>query len=219
MVIPVEISMTIDPALTTNRRSDATAACIVGCDFFENWWVLVCRKYKAVPSVVSERLLRLIGMFQPRTVLIESAMADVEMVARLQAGIAENQYQTSISSYHPLVDEKKGERGKPARIEGLEGRFVDRKIFLQIGGCDDLEEEYVDWEGVDGGKDDALDSLAMQRRAALPSRHSSIEQAEGALEDDPDEYDSPWEKQAAERSKGGRNVIAQVGRSSLALRA
>ena len=41
--IPVEVSMTIDPAQTTNRRSDSTAVTVVGCDADGDWWVLIAK--------------------------------------------------------------------------------------------------------------------------------------------------------------------------------
>lgn len=211
--VPVEITMTLDPALTTNRRSDSTGVTVVGCDAESNWWILIAKQYKAVPSVVADNVLRWIGAFQPRVCLIESAQADAGMVSRIQDGIRDLGVRTEITSYHVLRDEKKGERGKAGRIEALEPLFREGKVYVHRGACDAFLEQYNAWPDVD--HDDVVDALAMQRRVVIPSRHSTIEDAEGELEDDPDEdADAPWNRQ-----KPVRNLIARVGRSSQALRA
>lgn len=211
--VPVEISMTIDPALTTNRRSDSTGVVVVGCDHDENWWVLIAKQYKAVPSVVADQVLRWIGAFQPRVCLIESAQADVGMVSRIQDGIRDMGLRTEITSYHPLRDEKHGERGKQQRIKALEPLFRDGKIFIHRGACEPLLDQYSHYPALE--HDDVIDALAMQRRCVMPSRHSTIEEAEGALEDDPDEDDDApvWAQ-----VRPARTLIARVGRSSQALR-
>lgn len=210
--VPVEITMTIDPALTTNRRSDSTGVIVVGCDHDENWWVLIAKQYKAVPSVVADQVLRWVGAFQPRICLIESANADVGMVSRIQDGIRDMGVRTEISSYHPLRDEKHGERGKQQRIKALEPLFRDGKVLIHRGACEALLDQYNRYPGLE--HDDVIDALAMQRRVVIPSRHSTIEDAEGEIEDDPEDEENPWLRKQANR----RNLIARVGRSSQALR-
>ena len=164
-----------------------------------------------MPSEVGDHILRWLGAFRPHTCLIESAQADVGMVSRISDGIRAMGLKTEIRSYRAQGDEKKGERGKAARIEALEPLWREGKVWLHRGACNALVEEYNGWPDVD--HDDAMDALSMQRKAAVPSRHSSIEEAEGELEDDPEEEDSPWVPRPQ------RQVIARVGRSSLALRA
>lgn len=211
-IVPVEVTMTIDPALTTNRRSDSTGVTVVGCDAKGVWWVLIAKGYKAVPSVVADHALRWIGMFHPRVVLIESANADVGMVSRIQQGIRDLGVRSELQSYHPLLNEKKGERGKGQRIEALEPLFRDGKVAIHRGACDALLEQYDGWPDVD--HDDVFDALAMQRRVVVPSTVSTLEEAEALFTDEDDEDDLS----AANEGRSSASLMAKVGRSSQRLK-
>jgi len=216
-IVPVEVTMTIDPALTTNKRSDFTGYTVVGWDKESNWWVLMARQVKASPSTVADEMLRIIGMFNPRTCLIESAQADAGMVARIQSGIQAMGAQTTVKSYHVLRDEKHGERGKKQRIEALQPYFYEKKIWIQTGACDPFLEQYNKWPDTIDGHEDVIDALAMQRRQCTPSAYSVVEEAHDlymAAEYDPEDED---ENEMAQERKDNRVLVGRVGRSSQTL--
>jgi len=216
-LIPVEVTMSVDPAPTVSRRSDFTGVTVVAMDANKVWWVLIARAYKATPSVVGERIIEWVSMFKPRTLLIESAQADVKMVERVTHGIRDLGVRTTIQSYAALRDEKAGERGKGARIGSLEPLFRFKEIRLQRDACDALLEEYDKWEATGNSHDDVLDALAMQFKVVQPSTVKTVEEAERQFykytEDDDEES-----REVAAEAHAGLAVIARTGRSTQVLR-
>jgi hypothetical protein len=184
-LVPVRVTMCIDPTVTANATSDWTGITIVADDADDHWWVLRAIRLLEVPSVVGERAVALIREFQPQIVQIESAQADVEMVGRIQRAISEERIPSVISSYHPLRDERMqtGRRKKSARIEALEPRFRNGKITLMRGACEALYDQYRSWPDVEGIGDDVFDALAMQVGVAKPCRFKTFEEAQTEIYD------------------------------------
>jgi hypothetical protein len=219
ILIPVEVTMTVDPAPTVSRRADFTGVTVVACQNtkpFPTWWVLIARAYKATPSVVGDELVKIASMFRPRTLLIESAQADVKMVERVTHGIRDLDLRTTIQSYRALGDEKHGERGKGQRIAALEPKFKNGEMRLQRDACDALLEEYDKWEATGNSHDDVLDALAMQIKVAIPSTVSTIEEAERNYLRSEEETDD--EEEMAADVREGQPVVARTGRSSQVLK-
>lgn len=166
--IPMNVSMTIDPAPTNNKKSDANGIVIVGCDYYSNWWVLHGEGVRKAPAPMAEYVARLIARYGVSICSIETGQADPEFVARLQTIIKDQELGCAIVSYSALQDEIRGERGKDQRIHAVSYKFVDRQVWIRRGAqCRDLLSQLDNWPTVD--HDDVLDALSMQRHVARPS--------------------------------------------------
>jgi predicted phage terminase large subunit-like protein len=193
---PVRVTMTIDPTLTASGTSDWTGITVVATDGNGEWWILCALRYREVPSVIGERASELIRKYVPSICRIESAMADVEMVARIQKTIQAERLPTTIQSYNPmLADEvrRSGRRKKTARIEALQPRFASGKIHLHRDLTAALIDQYRHWPDVD--HDDVFDALAMQIGLAKPCEWRSMSEAKfRLLEADDEEAGSIYEE-------------------------
>lgn len=179
---PVRVTMTVDPTLTANQTSDTVGITVNATDADGGWWVLVARRYLEVPSVVGERIIELVRIYRPAVLRIESANADVGMVARIQQVISAENIPTVITSYSVLQDEDAGGVGRPsrrkknARIEALEPHFRNMMVHLHRDTCEALYDQYINWPDVD--TDDVFDALAMQFGLAKPCRFRTLADAQ-----------------------------------------
>jgi hypothetical protein len=209
---PVTTYMTIDPTVTANRTSDWTGMTVNAVDADDHWWLLVARRYLEVPSKIGESALDLIRRYRPARCRIESANADIDMVARIQRGISDEGLPTVLESYHPVRDEVQatGRRKKTARIEALEPRFRNGGISIHRNTCEALYDQYKGWPDVEN--DDVFDALGMQYGLAKPCRFRSIDdaRAEGLNAEDTEEtgqlFGSTF-KHSLRRADGSIRVI------------
>jgi predicted phage terminase large subunit-like protein len=169
-IVPLNVSMTVDPAPTAGRRSDATGITVVGWDFESNWYVLHGEGIRKVPSEAATHILNIISKFRPKTCAIETGQADPTMVARLSEGLRDGEMKCGILSYSALQDERKGMRGKDQRIEALEPILRSGTVYF-VKGCQvrDLMIQ-LDQYPAPGAHDDVIDAFAMQRRFIQPSK-------------------------------------------------
>lgn len=219
--VPVRITMTLDPTLTATGYSDWTGMSMVATDAEGFWWVLFSTHYLEVPSRIGEIALAHIRKYKPAVLRIESAMADVEMVSRIQRGLQDEHLPTVIESYNPNRDEAASgttrravsARSKAARIQALEPRFRGRRIALARGACEALYDQYRNWPDVE--HDDVFDSLAMQVGLAKPCQYRTLRDAEVKmlLEEDTERPDDFWkgyvEGAMAERKMGRAGASSQ----------
>jgi hypothetical protein len=183
-VIPVRVTMTVDPAPTVGKYSDFTGITVVGCDWEENWWLLWAEQIKKPPSEAGQHILNLTRRFYPEVIGIETGQADPTMVARLQQGLRDIEFQCGIQSYSALQDERKGMRGKEQRIEALQTFFYERRIIInKLAPMRELLYQLDNYAG-DGSidHDDILDALAMQRIFVRPCQLRSPEDLADDLE-------------------------------------
>ena len=210
---PVRVTMTIDPTLTASGTSDWTGITVVATDGNGEWWILCALRYREVPSVIGERASELIRKYVPSICRIESAMADVEMVARIQKTIQDERLPTTIQSYNPmLADEvrRSGRRKKTARIEALQPRFAAGKIHLHRDLTSALYDQYRHWPDVD--HDDVFDALAMQIGLAKPCEWRSMSEAKfRLLEADDEEAGSIYREYRA--PQGATHAFGRAGLS------
>jgi hypothetical protein len=216
--IPVNVSMTVDPAPTSGKRSDPTGIVIDACDYFDNWWILHGEGVRKTPSALADYCIILIVRYGVRTCSIETNQADPEFVSRLQTLLKDGDIDCSIVSYSALQDEAHGERGKDDRIHALNYKFVDHQVWVRRGSqCRDLLNQLDGWPTVD--HDDVLDALAMQRHVAQPHFLRTIEDQNDFFEAI-EEMDS-WGPNGPPRQTEKRGFIpngCSTGRSSLTLR-
>jgi hypothetical protein len=179
---PVRVTMTLDPTLTASQTSDRTGITVNATDALGHWWLMYARAHLEVPSRIGDIAVDLLRRYRPSVLRIESANADVDMVARIQRAIMLEDLPTVIASYSVLQDEPGGGSGKPsrrrknARIEGMEPRFRNGEISWHRGTCNDLYDQYIHWPDVDN--DDVFDALAMQYGIAKPCGYKTLDEFE-----------------------------------------
>lgn len=217
-VVPVNVTMTIDGALTTvlsaaKGTSDLMGVVVNAVDSDDNWWVLHAEGFRKIPSEQAARVLYLIRHYLPRTVVVENAGADVNFMATLAEGIgdieAEFELKITLQSYSAVRDEAAGRRGKAQRIEALEPRHYQGKIAYARGRCQELIRELDAWP--DPVNDDVADALAMQRACAKPATLAA-QTAQRDLDEEAEERAS-WGPDGPPKPEGKRR-IAQVGRGA-----
>lgn len=169
-VVPVYVSMTIDPAPTVGPDSDFTGITVVGCDANGRWYVLWAEAMKKLPSAGADHVVTLIVKYAPSVCGIESDKADPEFVSRIRERLTEFGIECAIQSYSAVRDEVPGTRGKGQRIEALEPYFREGFIWLRRGApMRDLLHQ-LDRYGAGLEHDDVLDALSMQRLFVRASR-------------------------------------------------
>jgi hypothetical protein len=220
LMVPVYVTMTIDPALMSNPRNDEMGVVINGTDYDENWWILHAEGFRKVPSQQASTCLYLIRHYLPRVVCVESAGADAEFMDRLSLGIKDindrqgPDRQISLVGYAALRDELPGLRGKGQRIESLEPRAREGRIKLAKRTTSQLYRQMDGWPNLPN-HDDVIDALAMQRHVA---KKCALKTAVGAFDVlEADEEKMSWgpngkPAQAAALVLG--RAIAQVGRGT-----
>jgi predicted phage terminase large subunit-like protein len=160
--IPLYVVLGIDPALTASASSDNFGINVVGFDPDKNWWVLESQEWRKLPSDATHEIIKLLFKYEPDSILIESANADVEMMERITRVIHEAGMKTVIRSYSALQDEPHGQRGKDQRILSLEPKFHQGNVKIRKGMCGSLLRELDNYPSLD--HDDCLDQLAMDRK-------------------------------------------------------
>lgn len=186
--IPVNVSMTIDPAPTSGKRADFTGITAVACDYAGNWWILHGEGVRKTPSDLADYISMLIGMYGVNICCIETGQADPEFVSRLQSKLSDMTLKCSIVSYSAIQDEGRGGRAKETRIEAMQYLFADRKVWIRRGAqTRDLLAQLDGWPTID--KDDVIDALSMQRHVVMPSELKNDQDFSGLLEEI-EEFDS-----------------------------
>ena len=197
LVIPLKVSMQIDPASTANVDSDATGVVVQGWDARDKngdyrWWFLEAREFRVVPSEMTFSLVEMLKTYVPEALVIEAAAADPELVSRLTLAIRELGLPTIIKSYSALRDErgrgsdlyseKRGRAGKDQRIKALEPIFRERRALMRRGRCAPLASQLLKWPNVD--HDDVADAASMGRLVAAPCQQRTIVEVQDRVEDD-----------------------------------
>lgn len=170
-IIPVRVTASLDPALTSAKTkgnsTDFYGFTVVFTDEFGHWWIHEAFKFRKVAKEASDTVMQMLMRYEPETLITESGGLDAEFQDRLSQGIKEFDLPTTIQSYLAIQDETlaKGMKGKWARIEALNPRFVKNTVHIRYGLIDLLKQlkGYPDLDD-----DDVIDSLSMQRIIALP---------------------------------------------------
>jgi hypothetical protein len=210
--VPIDIHMTYDGTLSANAGSDFVGVTINGVDAEDNWHILSSKKYKELPSTMTEIICLQLMVFRPTYLWAEPGCISAEMMADVQKFISEHELPTAIR------DLKLSRRGgaKAARINALNTRYKKGKIRLQQGPwCRDLVEEMDQWSGIcDLDHDDGLDSLSMQSEVAKPCGIKTLSELfEEDPRDDPNWVDPGFLGDWKARPWQGINIAEGAKRS------
>jgi hypothetical protein len=192
--VPVDVHMTYDGTLTANSGSDFVGITINAVsaenkDRDETWYILSSKKYRELPSTMTDIVCLQLMVFRPLYLWAEPGCISAEMMADVQKFISLHELPTAIRDLK--LSKKAGAKEK--RINALQTRYKKGQIRLQEGPwCRDLTEEMDLWTGIaDLEHDDGLDSLSMQSGIAKPC---GIEKLSELFEEDPrddPEWDDP----------------------------
>jgi phage terminase large subunit-like protein len=162
--VPISVAMMIDPALTASASSDSFGINVVGFDSQGNWLVLESRELRKLPDEATFDIVELLMDYEPNVLIVESANADVSMMARIGEAAQDLRSKCNIVSYSALQDEARGQRGKAQRIGALQPLFNQKKVYLRRNRCGPLVRQLDLYPGIE--HDDVLDSLSMGRKAS-----------------------------------------------------
>lgn len=161
-LVPIFVTLAMDPALTAAASSDNFGLNVVAFDPERDWWVLESQEWRKLPSQATRDIIGLLLKYEPDCFLVETQNADVQMMSELTGFIRDSGMQTMIRSYSALQDERPGRAGKDQRILALEHKFHAGKMHFRKGMCGAVIRELDNYPSLD--HDDCLDALAMCRK-------------------------------------------------------
>jgi hypothetical protein len=130
----------VDFAYSTNRKADFTAIVVVGCDHFNNYYILDIERFKTDKiSDYFEKILKLHIKWDFRKIRAEVTSAQEVIVKSLKEDyIRANGLALAIDEHRPT-------KNKEERIEStLQPRYANKQIWhFKAGNCELLEEELI----------------------------------------------------------------------------
>lgn len=161
--IPVWPAIMVDPALTASASSDAFGIVVAAFDPYGNWLLMESHELRKLPSVAGDFICDLLLKYDPYLLVVESANADADMMARIGAFILEHGLRTQVVGYSALQDERRGERGKKQRINAMEVICRNRKMWMCKGKNNQLKRQMDLYPSLE--HDDVIDAWSMGRKA------------------------------------------------------
>jgi len=126
--LDVETSIAWDPAgRRQTRKSDSHGITVVGTDFSDVWWVLEALALKAPPTVVIDRMCRLILIYRPWVVSVEDAFGSGLWLDMLKDECVRRGLRVNFVEYST------GNVPKNERIVLLQPRWENGKTILRAG--------------------------------------------------------------------------------------
>lgn len=158
--IPLYITMAIDPAVTAKEYSDATGITIVGEDANANWYILEADDFKGLPDAVVDRVAYYATRYKPK-------LGSCEIIAaqRLYLPLFRRKFE-ELGISLPIREYKYSTRlSKRARIESLQPKFKQHKVFIRRG-LDELVRQLRQYPETE--HDDLLDALTQHLVISRP---------------------------------------------------
>jgi hypothetical protein len=216
--IPVWCTIEVDPALTGSGGSDAFGIVVTAFDPEGNWLTFESHEMVVLPSVAGDFICDLLLEYEPELLLVESANADADMMARIGQFIYQHKLRTKVIGYSALQDEKRGERGKRQRINAMEPRVRSGKVWMQKGRNNELKRQLDLYPSIK--KDDVIDAWSMGRKAEAmcPPLEAIANQGDDGFEKPDNWLESIHALQNPESPKGERIKAGYGGLSSTRLR-
>lgn len=192
--IPLYVTIGIDPAVTNQSYSNSTGITVVGEDQFGNWWVMEADPFKGQPSEVVDRVAYYAQRYHPRVGSCEAIAAQ-----RLYIPLFQKKFE-ELGISLPIREYKYSTRlSKQVRIEALQPRFRNHKVFLRQG-LDVLEQQLLHFP--ESEEDDLLDALTHHLVTSHP-----YDPREALRDPDEEDYESEEDE-----PKGPRHDGTWIGR-------
>jgi len=153
---PVYTTMAWDTAGSkSTARSDYHGLTVVGTDLFSRWWIPVAEGVKGTPTEVVNRVVAHILTYRPQVLLIEAVGSYAHWADHVYARLEPLGISLQIEEISPHGQPKE------ARIEQLEPLWTARRIFIQKG-LHELINQLDSFTPTSlPDHDDVIDSLAM----------------------------------------------------------
>lgn len=164
-LLPVNVSLSVDPALSQKKSADYTGLTVVACDSSEVWYILSARRVKLGVHKLLDEIVEEIRTWQVSIVGIEIVAYQEALKDFLEPRLEEEGLYVTVE---PL---KTGSgRGKNARIEGLVPRFAAGNVYIREGVGPELEHELLNWHPKKEMRhDDLIDALSHQATLVVPA--------------------------------------------------
>ena len=201
-VVPLFITMALDPAISGAAHSDYSGITVVGTSPSNDWYVLDARRVRGGPAVLLPELAYCIRTYHPHILSIETVGFQEMLKMWVLDRLSQMGLKVGIHEYKEST-----RRGKGARIEALQPRFKQGRIFLK-SGLRDLYSELEDYP--ETTHDDLLDSLAQHSAVSRPARAKDLE----TYDDDPWSMLNRRKEREKEEREAGQVVGGWAGRAT-----
>jgi len=153
--------MTVDPALSGGYKSDSTGICVVGVDYFSNWYVQEALEVKLDLNEVIDLIFRLAERYPMQCVGMQKFILEKAIMHTLNYEMEKRNFVFPVKE---LATDNR--RSKETRIKGLQPKFEAKEIFIKK---EHIELEYQIAHFPQLKHDDVLDALQMQLQITYPS--------------------------------------------------
>lgn len=162
LVVPVYVTMAVDPALSASERADFTGITVVGTDPMGDWYVLEADAFKGRPDQVIERIVAHAVVYHPRVLSVEVVAAQRLFKPLLVPRLKDANVHPTIYEFSPSTKRTKGQR-----IEAMQPKFKQGKVYIKEG-LKDLLFQLDHYPELD--HDDLIDSLSQHLEVSRPAK-------------------------------------------------
>lgn len=158
--LPVNVFLTIDPAVSATEQSDPTAMVVTAVDRENRLFVIEYINERLPGMKFYDSLFRLIEKYRPRRVGVETSAFQKSLIYTIRDEMRKR------NTFFTL-EELKADKDKVRRIEALQPRYEAGQIYLKKG-MDELKYQMVNFPRT--VHDDIIDALAYQLQIIFPKR-------------------------------------------------
>jgi len=155
---PVNIFMTIDPAVSESRRADFSAIVVAAVDSENNLYMVDYMQERMLPNKLIDEIFRMYKKWRPQRVGVERVAAQRFFTLALPPEQKRQGIFFRLEELMPDVD-------KERRIQALQPMFAARSVWLKKG-MKELEDQLLRFPF--NVHDDLLDAFAYVRQMAYP---------------------------------------------------
>ena len=144
--------MSVDPAFRMNQTNDSSGIVVTKRDTKGLIYVLEAAQFKVNPKGLIDEIFRLVGIYKPRKVLIETVSAQVMLLDLLRNRMSETGIFFTVEETKTSTLET-----KTMRVRGLIPYYANGQV-LHAKGLNELESQLLEFPR--GLHDDILDALS-----------------------------------------------------------
>lgn len=164
--------LSIDPAFRQNQTNDFSGLVVTKMGRDGQIYVLEAKQLKVNPKQLVDEIFRLVSIYKPRKVLVETVAAQIVLLDLLRNAMREHNVWFTIEETRTSTNETKA-----MRIRGLVPYYANGRI-VHAQGLFDLEGQLIEFPR--GIHDDILDALAYHQydwKTMKPGKAAPVEKA------------------------------------------
>jgi phage terminase large subunit-like protein len=175
---PVNTVMSLDPAVSDKKRSDASGIIVNCVDPEGHWWIFEADAFRGQPMEVCQRVMLYVMKYHPSVLSIEKVGAQILYRDLLYPMLDD------AGVYCQIVEYTEAQRiGKHARISALQPLFRQGRVHIR-SGLDRLVYELEHYAGPNSlDHEDLIDSLAQHIPIARAPMKQAVEREDWGLEE------------------------------------